>query len=369
MEFIVNVGEFSNILEVIEKGLPLRSTIPVINNIFLNVTGNTLSFSSTNLETYIQADKDYDSSGEAKILLPPKIIELFRYFPSDEAIINIDFESYQIDIKSGTSQFRLYGADPKDYPVYREDLSSNLRYSIKQPVLKDVLKKTIFAASSDETRPAFNGIHFSFQDNTIVITASDTYRLVMQTVQDDKWQFPISTCLVPAKAMRELLRILSDVDRFVEFSLEDEHITFYLGNIIFSARLLQEKFPEVSGVIPKDYKTRVTVDRKSIEESVTRATLLTEGKNQAVTLSILDNRLEVKVSSQLGGMEENLSITKEGEDVKLLVNTRFILDFLKIISNKEIYIDLHGDGSPLIFRLSDDSNYLYLVLPIKKLTD
>ncbi len=369
MELNVKRSDICNILEVVEKGLPLRSTLPVINNIFLEIFEEKLSFSSTNLEIFVQASINYKSSEKAQILLPPKFVELFRYFPTEDVNIEINFENYQIDIKGGSSQFRLYGADTTDYPAFGDNILNDKRYSMKKGLLKSVLRKTIFAASSDETRPAFNGVFFSFNDNSLLITASDTYRLVSMTIRDDQWQFPSKNCLVPAKAMRELLRILDDKDTMVEFSMENGYITFYLDGIVFATRLLQEKFPEVSGVIPKEYKTRVKVERKSIEDSVTRATLLTEGKNQAVNINVSDEHIEVKVASQLGSMEEKVVASLDGEPISLLVNTRFMLDFLKIINDQDIIIDFHGDGNPIVFRLIDNNNFLYLVLPIKKLAE
>ena len=368
MHIVTNAKQLTDCLEIVEKVLPVRSTLPVISNILFEVNQDCLTFSATNLEMFIKVKMDYQGNETGKILLPPKIVDIMRYFPTDEVDIEINWDNYRLGISGGTAQFHLYGSDHEDYPTSFESQSDQQPgFSIEQVKFKKALKSVAFAASNEETRPAFNGILLSFKENRFSLTASDTYRLAINDARDDKWFFDEKKALVPARSLRELLRILSDNNDPVTLINQDNILAFKFDRIYFASRLLEEKYPDVSGVIPGEYKTRIIIDRKQLEDTISRSALLAEGKNQAVNIIVKEGHLEVRVSGQQGSMEEIIPVEQEGEDLDLFVNTRFVLDILKILEDNKITIDFHGEGGPLIFRLVDDQSYLYLVLPIKKI--
>ncbi len=367
MQISTDASQLASYLEIVEKALPVRSTMPVICNILMEVKENELIFSSTNLEMFLKIKMDHKSSDTGKILLPPKIVEIMRYFPTPVVDIDINWDNYRIDISGGSAKFNLYGSDPEDYPVsFDRDLNESEAFTIELSKFKKLMKSVAFAASNEETRPAFNGILLFFNNQNLTLTASDTYRLAVKKAEDASWAFSERKCLVPARAIRELLRILPDQNGALSIYIHSNLLAFQFDQIYFATRLLEEKYPDVSGVIPTVYKTRVTIERKLLEETVGRAALLAEGKNLAVNLFIRNSQLEARVSSQEGSMEEFLPVEQDGEDLELHVNTRFILDIVKILDGQKISIDFHGQGGPLIFRMYEDLSYLYLVLPIKK---
>jgi DNA polymerase III subunit beta len=367
MDILVNTIQLANCLDIVEKTLPVRSTIPVINNILLEINEREMIFSATNLEMFVKVRTDYKCEEAGRILLPPKIIEIIRHFPTDNVKIGINWDTYRLDIYGGSAQFHLYGSDPEEYPLsYENQLNENGGLKIDKKRFKKMLRSVVFAASNEETRPAFNGIYFLFSSNMVSLTASDTYRLAIKEGKDNNWDFEDNKCLVPARAMRELLRLLSDDSGDILLVNQKNLITFKFDQITFTSRLLEEKYPDVSGVIPKEYRTRITVQCSIMENIINRAALLAEGKNQAVNIVVKNQNLEVRVSAQEGSMEESISVEQKGEDIDLFVNSRFILDVLKIIEDQNLIIDFHGEGGPLVFRLVDDTSYLYLVLPIKK---
>ncbi|MDW7729043.1 MAG: DNA polymerase III subunit beta [Bacillota bacterium] len=368
MQLSTVTGQLSACLETVEKALPVRTTVPVINNILLNIDSNRLTFSATNHEIFINVSMDHQGSDSGRILLPPKIVDIVRYFPTPSVLIDINWDNYRLDISGGSARFHLYGASAEDFPTTYVSPEEELTESFNLDLIrfKKILKEVVFAASTEETRPAFNGILFTFKGQTLSLTASDTYRLVINEIYDQSWSFEETKCLVPAKALREFLRIAGEGHTGVTVGYQNSLLTVNFDNTFFASRLLEEKYPDVSGVIPFEFKTRVIIERKLLEETIARAALLAEGKNQAVNIAVKDNRFEVRVNSQEGSMEEYLPVEQEGEGLELFVNSRFILDILKIRDEEKIIIDFHGEGGPLIFRLLDNSSYLYLVLPIKK---
>lgn len=369
MQITTSSVELYKCLEIAEKALPVRSTIPMINSILLDADEDKLTYSATNLEMAIKISMNYQGNARGKILLPPKIVDVMRYFPVSEVNMQINWDNYKIGLSGGAAHFNLNGADAQDYPTAtfgQPDPGSG--FKLTQQEFKKILRSVIFAASAEETRPAFNGILFSFEGQKLTLTASDTYRLVIKEMQNDLWSFEERKCLVPARVMRELLRIVEDSEKEIFIGFDKKSIAFNFNRIDFTSRLLEEKYPDVSGVIPHNYKTRLKIDRKMLEEAINRAALLAEGKNQAVNLVLNNNQLETKVAGQEGSLEEGIPVEQFGEDIDLHVNTRFVLDILKTLDEKEILVDFHGNDGPLIFRLVNDHSYLYLVLPIKRIS-
>jgi DNA polymerase III subunit beta len=356
--------ELNYCLDTVEKALPNRSTIPVIENILLESDGNRLTFTATNLELDIRVIIPYPGGHTGKVLLPSKIVDIVRHLPAVDLEMNINWENFKIDLCSGQAKYNLFGADPVDYPLVQANIQGNKVFTMDQSLLKNVLKAVVFAASTDESRPAFNGVLFHFKNHGITLNASDTYRLVVKDLADQKWLFEEERCLIPAKNLRELLKIM-DEEGQVMISPQQKQVVFQMGDVYFASRVLEEKYPDVSGVIPTAYKTRIITERKLLEDTAGRAALLAEGINQAVHFSIQENRLEIKVSSQIGRMEEVLQSKQEGEAVDVFVNSRFVIDILKVMDHKEVMIDFHGKNGPLVFRMPDNEGYLYLVLPIK----
>ncbi len=367
MQIKADTGQLAKCLETVEKALPVRTTVPVIGNILMESYPNKLVFSATNHEIFIKVTMDYDGTDTGSILLPPKIVDIIRYLSTPEVVIDINWDSYRVDISGGSADFHIYGASTEDFPVASLNIGSDAvnNFNLDLIRFRKILREVVFAASNEETRPAFNGILFTYKDNEIKLISSDTYRLALKQIRDDTWSFAESRNLIPARALREFLRIAGDNQANIKVSSSKNLLSLEFENIHFASRLLEEKYPDVSGVIPTEYLTRITIGRKIFEDTISRAALLAEGKNQAVYVTVDENSLEVKVNGKEGSMEEIIPVTQDGAKVDLLVNSRYVLDLLKVMNSEEVVVDFHGDGGPIIFRVPDDSSYLYLVLPIK----
>ncbi len=367
MQLVINSMEFKNCLESVEKILPTRSAMQVINNIYLDVKPGLLVVAATNLEMYIKRKMNYCGEEDGKVLLPPKIVDIIRHFPTDEVKIKINWDNKRIEISGGQAQFHIFGSDTEDFPIFLgQENTSGEEIVIEQGLFKKMLRMVVFAASTEETRPAFNGMLISLDGGTLTFTASDTYRLAVKKAFSDHWQGKSFRLLVPARTMKEFLRLTNESNLPVKLKINNNVLSFQFGDVFFATRLIEEKYPDVSSVIPKEYKTRITVEKKMLEEMVARANLLADGKNQAVHFAVRENDLQIKAGGQEGRMEEVLTVEREGKIQELYVNSRYVLDLIKQVDEEEVSIDFHGDGGPLIFRIPGRQDYLYLILPIKK---
>ena len=347
----LNKTEFLKHLERTEKCLPGKTSFQTMNNILFKY-GEAYQLEANDLETFLSTG---EPGAEGELLLPPKIINIVKNLPKEEIELNI--EENKVQLKSGKSKFNIQAMSAEDYP--RVDIQKlDKTFTFEGYELKNIIRKTIFAASKDESRPVFTGVLFEFGDSLKVAT-SDTYRLAMQEVD----YTGEGTYIVPARSLAKLNGLIKDNDT-VEMYPANNQIVFEFGEVVFAARLLDEQYPDVSGVIPSESKTTVQVGREQLRDTLGRAALLAD-HTEAVHINIGES-MSVKVSSEYGEMSEEIEPVIEGEEIDVYLNVRFLLDALKVIQEGTVEIHFAGPQAPVIMRGQVDENYLYLVLPIKR---
>jgi DNA polymerase III beta subunit len=246
--------------------------------------------------------------------------------------------------------------------------------SFSAPVLKNILQKVQFAASQDESKPSFRGILLEIEADRLLCMSSDTYRLAcFQKIFSQKNTPVPYRLLIPGKTLGELTKILSDAGEKVDCYFQENEIIFVHKHYIFSSRLLADRYPDLEQAFPPDYTTRITVNTDLLEKTISRASLLSQGENRMIALGVADMLLQVSSSSELGRMDEEIQLTaKKGQDLaQILLNSRFLLDVLRIWEKEQVEIEFNGPVGACIFnhrQETDDGldNYRYLVLPIKK---
>ena len=344
--------QFQDALNLVKGVLPKRGFVPVINNILLKEGRLT----ATDLRMTIS--KPVES--ELNLLLPPKIVDVVNSFSNAEMTMQLDGK---LIVKSGTAEFKLTtdeGID--DYPItqWAEEL-----HELPDDFVA-VVQSVVFAASDEETRPAFRGVLFESVDGVLTMTASDTHRLAQAEVNAG---LPDCRYLIPARGLRELSKLKGKLS----IGFTDSAVTFKADETMLVIRLLDEKYPDVSGVIPKENKTTVYVPKLSehLADVLKRAMLLVDGKNKAVNITVTEERdilgemsdkMTVKVSSEVGSMEEGFTVKRTGEEVDVFLNAGYLADGLKY---EAIELNFNGDGGPVTVT-RPGYKYLYLMLPIKK---
>ncbi|NLZ27982.1 MAG: DNA polymerase III subunit beta [Firmicutes bacterium] len=368
--------------EVVEKALPGKTTtLPVLNNILVQKKGNELTFVATNLEIgirttlgieeqQVQIEPAGDSSLD-QVLMPAKIIDIIRHLPRNHEVeIDVDEQTYNIDIKGGDSKFNLKGVVAEDFPDVEEKKYQKKPLTLKESELKKMIRNTIFATSGDESRPAFNGVLFAVKGGKLNLLASDTYRLAIEEKEVDPWEYEGIDYLVPARALRELSKLLKDDEEGdVVIYPQDNQLIFSFRHVYFITRLIEEKFPDFRRVIPTGVISKIKLNRADFEEIIGRASLVCDNLNRAVGLKLKESILQVKASSEWGKMEEEMPVhSKEGEDMEILLNVKFLADISKLSESENIEnleIEFSGREAPVIIRPENSKEFLYLVLPIK----
>ena len=365
-------------LSVVEKGLPAKTTLPILNGILLEAGEGYLRFSSSNLELTIHGEeREINVLETGSIVLPGKLADIVRQLSNSDVKISANNENLRAEIRSGKAVFNLYGMDAAEFPNFttQEEWGkwSGIEFSAIE--LREMLKKIIFAISHDEGRPLFRAVMLHFdKDGNLTAIATDTYRLArLQRINKGKNNFEPFVLLVPGRILNEIIKIIdSTKDEIVKCFFKEKEIIFSYGKFTLSSRLLDGKFPEISGVFPAGYKTRITVDKGQFERLLHRAVLLAHGQNQMIMLQINENLLKVRASSDTGNMDEELVLEhKTGDDLEdILLNARFLLDPLRVIEDDNVVMEFNGPLGPCIFYCETEKEgvkeiYQYLVLPIK----
>jgi DNA polymerase III subunit beta len=335
---IINTHLLQQALKAVEASLPTKTTIPVLNSVLMTSDGNRITFATNNLSQSTEAH--LESTGDVgKWLLPRKIIEIV----AATTVAEIEIDLGDTAIIKGNGKFSL-PLDP-DTDSFPDGFGGDAYswFDLDLSILSDI----IFAASTEDTRPAFNGILFA----TDTATASDTYRIA---IKNSGWPEGIRT-LIPATFIKSALKLGN-----CKCELAASWVKFSADNISMCSRLLDEKYPDVSGIFPDKAQVEFVLNTQELKGVLTRANLIADGKNRAVTLRT-GEQLTVSVDSSVDGrFEETLDIASA--ECELIFNVKYLLDALQVAPN-ECKMKLHGGAGPIVLEWQD---YYYLMLPIKK---
>lgn len=355
--------DLSRCINVVQKGISSKSTLPILSGILLETEEGKLKLTGTDLEIGIKSSVNCEIIEEGNIVITSRIFgDIVRKLPDLPIDINVD-ENNNVHIICGNSKFNIIGQPSIDYPQLPEIFEGSY-FEIPKDLLKSMIRQTIFAAAQDETRPILTGALFETSNNSASLVAIDGYRLAVKKVsvnvnEDIK-------VVIPAKTLNEVSKILEDDDTEVKISCTQGNVIFNFGDTIITSRLLEGQFLNYNDIIRNEYKLKIRVKTRDLQECLERASLLArEGKNNLVKLDISDDRLVITSNSEIGNVYEELPIELEGNDIRIAFNSKYILEGIKAIDSEEIVMDMISNVNPCIIRPAEDNSYTYLVLPVR----
>ncbi|SHH78164.1 DNA polymerase III, beta subunit [Caloranaerobacter azorensis DSM 13643] len=363
MKIKVSQKELNKCINIVQKAITSKTTLPILNGILLEAENDVLKLTGTDLEIGIESKINCEVIEEGSIVIASRLFgDIIRKLPDLEVEIVTD-EDNNVHITCGNSKFNIIGQPSVEYPqlpVVNDDISLN----IPKDLLKSMIKQTIFAAAQDEIKPILTGALLEVNNKKATLVALDGYRLAVKEISvnsDNNIKV-----VIPSKTLNEVSRILDDDDSDVIIMFTSSHVLFDFGETVIISRLLEGEFINYRDIIRNEYKSRVKVNTKSIQESIERASLLArEGKNNLVKFTISDEKMTISSNSEIGNVYEELPIDLEGNDIKIAFNSKYMLDALRVIDNEEIIMDFESNVKPCIMRPYEDNSYTYLVLPVR----
>ncbi|ADH07228.1 MULTISPECIES: DNA polymerase III subunit beta [Bacillus] len=374
MEFIVNHKQFTQALSEVNKAISTKSLIPILSGIKITAdqSGITLIASNSNIfiekfiPVLIEDEKIATILKAGTIVVPAKyFIEIIKKMPSDIAIKSKNEQIIKIQSEEITLSLNGFPAD--EFPnVPLIDNHAEIKVETEQ--LIEVFKQTVFAVAKNESRPVLTGVHIELSNNKFICAATDSHRLAIRETRlssDVK-----ANCIVPSATINELLKLMNSNSKFVYIYLSESHIIFTLGTTTLYSRLIEGKYPNISNLIPNDFKTIINVDRKKILQGVDRSSLLaSEWANNNVNLEII-NESTIKISSnasQIGKISETQQIDAiQGEkQLNISFDGRFMVDALRAIKEETITLSFGGSMRPILIEAGEQSAAVHLISPVR----
>ncbi len=368
MEFSCPGSELSQGIGVAEKAISNRS-LPIMENIRLTKRGSSLELIGSDLEVsilYKMSVPDNETNGDI-LIKASTFSSIVSKLSSDTIDLSVDTNN-KVVIKSDQVDFDICGLETSDYPEF-PNIDKGNTFSLTAASLLELIKHTIFSVSFDETKQFLNGILISTDADALSFVATDGFRLALKTQRIEPLAQDISV-IVPYKALNELSKILqkSKSEQTVQITLSDQKIAFIVNDVIVVSRLLQGQFPDYKQVLPQTTENKFVINRKSLLSACDRASIIASYVNHLIRVEFSQEQMQISSRApKLGDFKEELEISRVLGDanMKISFNVKLILDAIKLMESDDILIEFNSELSPCCIRPASDTDYTYIVMPIR----
>lgn len=375
MKALVLQSNFLHALNAISRIVSTRTTLPVLGNVLIDTTGGKLSFSATDLEIAMTAKTAGKVEDEGKITIPARLLIDFVTNNSDENI-EMKLKDLTLGLKSQHYEANIKGITAEEFPTIPKAPKSKF-CSIKSDNLLDALKKVVMACANDDTRPVLAGVYMKFDSKSLILAATDSYRLAEKKL-DLPEEVEKKEIIVPARAMNELLRLLSgEKSGNVDIVVDENQVFFLIGDIQIVSRLIEGAFPNYEQIIPKELKISVKSNLAETMAAIKMSALFAKDIANNIKLKINKNSSDqkggtetgmLKISStakEIGDTTSQIKADVSGGNVEIAFNARYLLDVLSVLPADEVSMGFNDDSSPGVISTKKDKTYIYLVMPLK----
>ena len=366
MRFSCSQSTLVKALNIVSKAVTSRTTIPILKGILINVDNDGfVTMSSSDLDISIEDKFEVVDYEPGEIVVQAKLFgDIIRKLPPE--IIYIEEKEGNLTIKCSASEFNIIGSPSDEFPkINLGDQGEKLIFD--KELLKEMIKKTTFAASIDESRGVITGVLFEMKEDSFNMVALDGFRMAVarEFIKNGKEQ----NIIIPARTLNEVQKIISETEtekEEVELILNEKRALFVIDNIKVFIRLLDGEYVKYNDILPKESQVRVVLNRMNFMEAIERASLFAKvGKNNLIKLNIADNIMEITSKSEEGNVREEVFISKEGKDLTIGFNSKYLLDSLKAVEDENIVMLFNTPISPCLMRPIEGNEYEYLVLPVR----
>ena len=349
-------------LQAVQNVVAIRSPLPILSNVLLTAEDGKLWMTTTDLDVTMRCNIDIEIAKPGSSTLPVRrFTSIIRELPDASIQLEIDDKNIA-KIECAASYFKINGLSEEEFPPMPKP-EGMYTYHLDQNVFKEMLRKTVYAASADETRFVLNGVLLSFKAGKLTMVATDGRRLALV---EQEVEFPVEAeadMILPTKTVNELLHVLGDEGELKVYGKENL-IMFEFGDISIASKLIDGTYPNYRQVIPAQCEERVTVERESLFTALRRAALLTTDKSNATKLTFANNKLVIATTTpDIGEARETVPLKYSGKEISVAFNPEFMMDPLKTLDCDEIYIELTDDLSPGIIKC--DIPFLYVLMPMR----
>ncbi len=349
-------------LQTVQNVVSSRTTLPILANVRIQANDGHLRFTTTDLDVGISGQIDAQVEKSGGTTLPVKrLASIVRELNSGEVQVEIDSKNIA-SIRCGQTFFKIHGLPEDEFPALPHFEDAKL-FTIKQGDLKDALRKTSYAISTDETRYVLNGILFSFKDSRLTMVATDGRRLALVDVEVEFPQSDEIEIIVPTKCVNELARIVEETGELKMYVAQNQ-VAFDVGSTRLVSKLVEGNYPNYRQVIPGEMRERVTLERQLFLAAVHRVSLLASEKSNSVKLMFTKNNLEIAANTpDIGEGRESIAVAYKGPDIAIAFNPEYLMAPLRALPDDEVFLDLIDEMSPGVIKIQ--MPFLYVLMPMR----
>jgi DNA polymerase-3 subunit beta len=376
--------------ENLNRGLQISSHIaskninlPILNNVLLKVENGTIIFLATNLEIGVRSIIRGKIEEEGSIALPAKLFtDYINSLPREKVDISLDDQN--IEVKCGSFETKLRGVLPTEFPLIPE-VSNCSTYSVEIEKFRNSVNQVLFAVSTNDIRPEISGVFLKFdgEKKQMTMAATDSYRLAEKSIEFRSGEEGERGVIIPFKTMQEVLRILSvfkdsgdtEEENILKICLTENQVMFSINGVELISRIVEGQYPDYKQIIPGAWKTRATFDKAELIRVVRTASLFSKQGIYDINFKLKpkeNNNEEGELvlnsaNSQFGETTASLKVYLEGEENEIVLNYKYLLDGLNAIEQEKVVLELISGENPCLLRPKEEnSNYLYIIMPIKR---
>ena len=344
-----------------------RQTLPILSNILIEKSGESLTFTTTDLDIQIKTHASVGAGSESvKATVPSaKFISILNALPKSESPISVDIEGKKVVLQAGMSRFTLAQLNADEYPTIPAIVSGK-KFAIKASALKYLLQMVHFAMAQQDIRYYLNGLLLVIEKDKVRTVATDGHRLACcDTICEVETEEPVEV-IIPRKAVLQLMKLLPDTDELTQVEIGNEHACFSFGDIEFLTKLIDGKFPDYNRVIPTNNDKVFLINRECLIGALRRAAILANEKFKGLRWLITNGRLQIQsINSDMEEAIENIEINYTGENLDLGFNVTYLLDVLSNLRNSDVRFSFSSAQSASLLTMPESEQFRYVLMPMR----
>ncbi len=363
MKFIVAKDVFLKGLQMVQSIISSHNTAAVLYNILLTAENGVLKMEATDLSVSLQFSIDGVEVSEpgATTLHARRLLGLVRELPGEKIELSVD-DKHTATIQAGSSNYKIYGIPAEEFPPIKISETEKV-FSLEQGAFREMLKKTVYAVSTDESRQVLNGILMTVAEQKLTVVATDGRRLALV---EQEIEIPVdvqANVVIPTKTVNELVKTLSD-EGTLKIKVVDGMVSFEVDNVVIVSKLIDGNYPNYRQVIPNQCEEKITLEREIFLATLRRVSQLAKEKNVPVRLTFDKNHLRVFASvPDVGEADETMPIKYKGKKIAMAFNPDYLMDPLRNLTSDEVNIEMVDELSPAVIKC--DIPFLYVIMPLR----
>lgn len=363
MKIVCSKSNLLSGVQIVSKAVPSKTTMSILECILVDTRNGEIKLTANDMELGIETIIDGEIIEKGMIALDAKIfLEIVRKLPDNDIMIETN-DSFKTTITCEKAKFNIIGKSGEDFSFLPE-IERDDSIILSQFTLKEIIRQTIFSIADNDNNKLMTGELFEINDDTLKVVSLDGHRISIRKISL-KNSYQNKKVVVPGKTLSEISKILSgDMDKDVNMYFTDKHILLEFDSTIVVSRLIEGEYFNINQMLSSDYETKVKINKKELLNCIDRATLLVkEGDKKPIIIDIKDGSMQLKMNSTVGSMDEEIDIAKEGKDLMIGFNPKFLIDSLRVIEDEEVDLYMVNPKAPCFIRNSEES-YIYVILPV-----